>query len=159
MKSYQSGAQRATGGFLGWGNRKRIAISHSLFQIVGMTRPLALFIHERLLPAGQLVNRLQDLGYRVQSLSQASTLVDQAEREKPLLVMADLEPRQEEVCAAIATLKANRATAHIPVIAFAAVSHPAAQEAGRAAGATLVVNDTTILLHLDQFLDQALQVD
>jgi CheY-like chemotaxis protein len=138
---------------------KKFAISKTPSQTPRMTRPLALFVYERLMPGGQLVNRLQDLGYRVQSLDQAATLVEQAEREKPLLVMADLEPRQQEVCAAIAALKANRATTHIPVIAFAAVSHPAVQEAGRAAGATLVVNDTAILLHLEQFLDQALQVD
>ena len=29
-----------------------------------MTRPLALFVYEKLLPGGPLVNRLQDLGYR-----------------------------------------------------------------------------------------------
>jgi CheY-like chemotaxis protein len=124
-----------------------------------MTRPLALFVYEKLLPGGPLVNRLQDLGYRVQSLSSPATLLDQAEVEKPLLVLADLEPRHEEVCAAIARLKANVSTAHLPVIAFAAVSQAAAYEAARAAGATLVVSDTAIVAHLTQFLDQALQVD
>src|SRR6266516_924225 len=122
--------------------------------LIRMIRPLALFVYERLLPGGQLVNRLQDLGYRVQSLANPATLVEQAEREKPLLVMADLEPSEEEVCAAIVALKANGATAHIPVIAFAAPSRAAVQEAARAAGATLVVSDTAILVHLQQFLDQ-----
>src|SRR4051794_10022919 len=99
-----------------------------------MIRPLALFVYERLLPGGQLMNRLQDLGYRVQSLGNPATLVEQAEREKPLLVMADLEPRGEEICAAIAALKKHGATAHLPVIAFAAASHTAQQEAARTAG-------------------------
>src|SRR5437868_5516884 len=98
-----------------------------------MTRPLALFVYERLLPGGQLVNRLQDLGYRVQSLADPATLVEQAEREKPLLVMADLEPREVEVCAAIASLKQNNATCHIPVIAFAGASRTALHEAARTA--------------------------
>ena len=124
-----------------------------------MTRPLALFVYERLLPGGQLVNRLQDLGYRVQSISEPATLVEQAEREKPLVIIADLEPRQDEACAAIARLKTNPATSHIPVIAFAAASHSAVHEAGRTAGATLVVNDSAILVHLNQFLEQALQLD
>ena len=124
-----------------------------------MTRPLALFVYERLLPAGQLVNRLQDLGYRVQSLGDPGTLVEQAELEKPLLVLTDLEPRQDAVCGAVAALKKNAATAHLPVIAFAAAANTAAQEAARAAGATLVVNDTAILAHLNHFLDQALQVE
>src|SRR5438128_9208808 len=101
-----------------------------------MTRPLALFVYERLLPGGALVNRLQDLGYRVQSLADPATLVEQAEREKPLLILADLEPRPEDVCAAIVSLKSNSATAHIPVIALAGSSQGALQEAGRAAGAT-----------------------
>jgi len=136
-----------------------LAILADLSQNCGMTQPLALFLNERLLPAGQLVNRLQDLGYRVQSVSDPAGLIEEAEKEKPLLVMVDLEPRQEEICAAIAHLKQNATTAHLPVIAFASSSQPAIEEAARAAGATLVVTDTAILLHLEQFLDQALQVE
>src|SRR6185503_10092777 len=108
---------------------------------------------------GQLVNRLQDLGYRVQSLSDPTNLVEHAEREKPLLVIADLEPRQEQVCEAIAKLKGHGSTGHIPVIAFSSAHQTAIQTAARSAGATLVVNDSAILAHLDQFLEQALQVD
>src|SRR5882672_9380576 len=66
-----------------------------------MKRPLTLCLYEKLLPGGQLVNRLQDLGYRVQSLSDPKSLVEHAEREKPLVVIADLEPRQNQVCEAI----------------------------------------------------------
>lgn len=124
-----------------------------------MVQPLALFLYEKLLPSGQLVNRFQDKGYRVQSIGDPSTLVEHAEREKPMIVVADLEARQNNVCQAIGDLRKNSATAHIPVIAFAAAAKNALQEEGRAAGATLVVTDTAILAHLDQFLDQALQVD
>lgn len=124
-----------------------------------MNQPLILCLYERLLPGGQLVNRLQDLGYRVQSVADPAVLVEEAEREKPLLVMADLEPRQNQLCEAIATLKKNSGTSHIPIIAFASARNTAIQEAARAAGATLVVNDAAILVHLDQFLEQALQVD
>jgi CheY-like chemotaxis protein len=124
-----------------------------------MTRPLALFVYERVMPGGQLVNRLQDLGYRVQSLANPATLVEQAEREKPLLIMVDLEPHPEEICAAISNLRQNPATAHIPVIAFAAASRASAHDLARAAGATLVVTDSAIIIHLNQFLEQALQVD
>jgi CheY-like chemotaxis protein len=125
-----------------------------------MTQPLALFLYEKALPSGQLVNRLQDLGYRVQSISDPATLLEWSQREKPLLVLADLEPKQEKVCAAISQLKANNETAHIPIIAFASSrATPAVQSAAREAGATLVVTDTAILTHLNQFLDQAIQVD
>jgi CheY-like chemotaxis protein len=124
-----------------------------------MTQPLALFLYEKLLPGGQLVNRLQDLGYRVQSISKPASLVEFAERDKPLLILADLEPHQAEVCAAIARLKENSNTSHIPVIAVSSGNNTAGQTAARDAGATLAVSDTAILAHLSQFLDQALQVD
>src|SRR5437773_2121541 len=124
-----------------------------------MTQPLTLLLYQKLIPGGQLVNRLQDLGYRVQPVADPATLVEDAERDKPLLIIADLEPRTQPACAAISRLRENPATSHIPVIAFAASANAAAQEAARTAGAKLVVHDNTILLHLDQFLEQALQVD
>ena len=46
-----------------------------------MTQPLTLFLCEKSLQGGQLINRLQDLGYRVQSLSDPKTLTEVAERE------------------------------------------------------------------------------
>ena len=124
-----------------------------------MTQPLALFLYEKLLPGGQLLNRLQDLGYRVQSISSPDLLVEYAERETPLLVLVDVEPHQTEVCQAISRLKQNHTTSHIPVIAVSSGNNAAAQSAAREAGATLTVSDTAILAHLAQFLDQALQVE
>jgi CheY-like chemotaxis protein len=124
-----------------------------------MKQPLALLLYEKLLPGGQLVNRLQDLGYRVQPVPAPADLVPTAEREKPLVAFVDLEPRFEKTCEAIAALRRNSATSHLPVIAFTAPQREEAQESARRAGATLVVNDAALLLHLSQFLDQALQVD
>ena len=124
-----------------------------------MKQPLALLLYEKLLPGGQLVNRLQDLGYRVQPVPAPGDRVPTAEREKPLLAFVDLEPRYEKTCEAITALRQNSATSHIPVIAFAAQQSTDAQESARRAGATLVVNDAALLVHLGQFLDQALQVD
>ena len=124
-----------------------------------MAQPLALLLYERLLPGSQLVNRLQDLGYRVQPLSSPSNLPETAERDKPLLVLADVEAHQTEVCDAISKLKQNSVTSHVPVIAFAGDKNDAALTAARAAGATLTVTDMAILNYLGQFLDQALQVD
>ncbi len=125
-----------------------------------MTQPLALFLYEKVLPGGQLINRLQDLGYRVHSLSDPAELVPVAVREKPLLVLAELEPRQQKVCDVISQLKQNPATAHVPVIAFtSSPPNAAVHTAARNAGANLVVSDTGILAHLNLFLDQALQID
>jgi len=56
-----------------------------------MIQPLALVLYEKLMPGSQLVNRLQDLHYRVQPLADAGQLVACAEAEGPMLVLADLE--------------------------------------------------------------------
>ena len=124
-----------------------------------MTQPLALVLYEKLLPGSQLVNRLQDLNYRVQTVTEAERLVDCAEQAKPMLVLADLESSRKDVCPALARLKQTPATQHLPVIAFSVENSVELQAAARAAGATLVVSDTAILNHLPQFLDQALQIE
>jgi CheY-like chemotaxis protein len=138
-------------------NFLQFVISHSILK--RMTRPLALLLYEKLLPGSQLVNRLQDLKYRVQSVTDPAALVRCAEQEKPMLVLADLAANRGDVCGAIAELKRNPATQHIPVIAFAPENSAELEAAARQAGATLVVSDTAILTHLAPFLDQALQVE
>ena len=70
-----------------------------------MIEPLALVLYEKLLPGSQLVNRLQDLSYRVQTLADPALLVEQAEQAKPMLVLADLESTRNNVCGALARLK------------------------------------------------------
>ena len=130
-----------------------------LFQADGMTEPLALVLYEKLLPGSQLVNRLQDMNYRVQAIADADRLVECAEQAKPMLVLADLESTRDNVCAALAHLRQNAATKHLPVIAFSGEGAAELQAAARAAGATLVVTEVAILNHLPQFLDQALQVE
>ena len=82
-----------------------------------------------------------------------------AEQAKPMLVLADLESTRNNVCAALARLKQNAATKHLPVIAFSGENAAELQAAAQAAGATLVVSEAAILNHLPQFLDQALQVE
>lgn len=124
-----------------------------------MKQPLALLLYEKLLPAGQLVNRLQDLGYRVQPVPAPDDLQPTAGREMPMLAFVDLEPRFEAMSGAIAALRQSTSTAHVPVIAFASQQNDAAHQTARNAGATLVVNDSALLAHLNQFLDQALHVD
>jgi CheY-like chemotaxis protein len=124
-----------------------------------MTEPLALVLYEKLLPGSQLVNRLQDLSYRVQVLADPALLVEQAEQAKPMLVLADLESARESVCGALARLKQNPATQHLPIIAFCGENAGGLSDAARAAGVTLVVSDAAILTHLPQFLEQALHLE
>jgi CheY-like chemotaxis protein len=124
-----------------------------------MTRPLALVLYERLLPGTQLVNRLQDLGYRVLTATGIEPMMVCAIQEKPMLVLADMLANRMKIADAIARLRQDPVTNHIPVIAFADENDAELQSAARAAGATLVVNEAAILTHLEQFLDQALQLD
>lgn len=124
-----------------------------------MTEPLALVFYEKLLPGTQLVNRLQDLKYRVQTVSDADLLVERAQESGPMVVLADLVSAKDNVCNAIARLKQNSQTRHLPVIAFAPENEVALQKAAQSVGATLVASETVILPHLPQFLEQVLQVD
>jgi CheY-like chemotaxis protein len=135
------------------------AILRALFQAEPMTQPLALVLYERLLPGTRLVNRLQDLKYRVQALADSGLLVECAEQAKPMLVLADLESGRTDVCAAIARLRQNPATQHLPVIAFGSDSAAEFQVAARAAGVTLFVSESAVLAQLPQCLEQALKVE
>ena len=119
-----------------------------------MTQPLALLLYEKLLPGTQLVNRLQDLGWRVHTLHDAAAITRAAEEQKPVIVFADLTATRGPVGDGIRHLRQNRNTAHIPVIAFA--TDEALHQSAVDAGATLVVSDTAVLQHLNQFIDQAL---
>lgn len=125
-----------------------------------MTQPLALVVYEKLLPGTQLVNRLQDLNYRVRAVTDCNTLAACARQEKPMLVLADLEStRGADVCSAIAQLRQDPSTQHIPVIAIAKETESSLVRAAQAAGATMIAGEAAILTHLSEFLDQALQVD
>ena len=119
-----------------------------------MTQPLALILYEKLLPGSQLVNRLQDLGWRVQTINDSTALTRAAEEHKPLVVIADLVSSRASVCDSLVQLRANKNTAHVPVVAFAA--DEALHAPAATAGANLVVSDTAILQHLNQFIDQVL---
>jgi CheY-like chemotaxis protein len=123
-----------------------------------MTTPLALVFYENLFPGGQLVNRLQDLGYRVQTIDDLKMLVVQAVREKPLIIVSDLAAAQSDVCAVIRELKRNPETRHIPIIAFSAMKDEQLP-AATAAGAAIVAGGGAILDHLPELLEQALRVE
>jgi CheY-like chemotaxis protein len=123
-----------------------------------MTQPLALVFYEKLLPGSQLVNRLQDLNYRVQTINDLAALLQSAQTEGPMLVVVDLTSQRGDVCNVIATLKADATTQHIPIIAFAGEQATALLAAAQQAGATLVVSEATVVNYLPQLLNQALQV-
>ncbi|MBI3875241.1 MAG: hypothetical protein HY300_04640 [Verrucomicrobia bacterium] len=124
-----------------------------------MTQPLALLVYEELLPGSQLVNRLVDLGYRVQTLADAGQLVATAERDKPLVVLLDLASKTADVCAVLSELKANAATSHLPVLAFTTSKDEKLQTAAHKAGAKLVASAEAVSGQLPLLLQQVIEVE
>jgi len=121
-------------------------------------QPLAIVFYERLMPGSQLVNRLQDLNYRVLALDNAARLAATVQREMPLLLIADMAA-QGEIMAAIKKIKVAEVTSHVPIIAFAPDNSADLLAAAQAAGANLVVTESALAGHLPQMLQQALQVE
>jgi CheY-like chemotaxis protein len=123
-----------------------------------MSQPLAIFFYERLMPGSQLVNRLQDLNYRVLALDNAARLAATVQREMPLLMVADLAAKGD-VIAAIKKIKSDDTTSHVPIIAFAPDNAPGLLAAGQESGANLAVTESALTSHLSQILEQALHGD
>ncbi len=129
------------------------------FKLRCMTQPLALVLYEKLLPGSQLANRLVDLGYRVQTVTDASLLAMQAEAEKPLVAVIDLYSTKSDICECIRQLRQNESTQHIPVLAFTEKNDKKVVGQANAAGATLVAIDAAILSQLPRLLEQVLEVE
>jgi DNA-binding NtrC family response regulator len=124
-----------------------------------MTKPLALVYYERLLPGSQLVNRLQDLGYRVQTIAEAALLIQTARKEGPLVVLVDLVTQKANICAIIKDMKQDGDTGHIPIIGFAGQSNKKLHTEAVKCGASLVAFDDAVLPQLPHLLEQALVVE
>ena len=124
-----------------------------------MTKPLALIFYERLMPGSQLVNRLQDLGYRVSTCTELGSLPAQVEKDLPMILVMDLNSERGDVNNVIKEIRASEKTAHIPIVGFTNMTNKKAQNAAVEAGAKLVAVDEAILPQLPQLLEQALEVD
>jgi PleD family two-component response regulator len=124
-----------------------------------MTKPLALVYYERLMPGTQLVNRLQDLGYRVLTLTEPSLLIETARKEKPLVALVDLVTNRANICSIIKEMKGDEEITHIPVVGFATQTDQKLHNDAARAGATLVAYDDALLPQLPHLLEHALRVD
>lgn len=120
-------------------------------------QPLALVFFQRPLPGNQLVNRLQDLGYRVQTANVAEKFQALAQTAGAMLALVDVEGAREELFTTMGHLRQGEATQHLPILAFAVA--PTALENARKAGCTVVVETSALLTHLEAFLEQALRID
>jgi CheY-like chemotaxis protein len=123
-----------------------------------MTQPIAVVFYERIMPGSQIVNRLQDMNYRVLPVNNAAQLAAIVKRETPLLLLADLAA-EADVLTAIEKVKSDTVTAHVPIIVFAPDNEPERLEQARKAGADFTVAESSLAVHLAQLVDQALHVD
>ena len=123
-----------------------------------MNLPLALVCYEDLLPGTQLVNRLEALRYRVQT-GTAADLAGLAARGGPMLIFCDLASKSADVCDVIRQLRQGPTTAHVPIIAFADDAEGELAQHAKTAGATVIASDAAVVPHLEQFIQQALQVE
>jgi len=123
-----------------------------------MTKPLAIIHYERLMPGSQLVNRLQDLGYRVHTVTEAGQLLETARRETPMIVILDLMTKGD-ICAVIREIKADKEMGHLPVIGFATAKEQKLHAEATRCGATLVAFDDAVLPQLPHLLEHALRID
>ena len=123
-----------------------------------MPSPLAIVFHERLMPGSQLANRLQDLNYRVLAVNNVARLAATTQRETPLLLFIDVA-NPGDINGSIAKIKAEPATAHVPIIAFAPESNSALIDQAKNSGANFAVTDTAVISHLDQLIEQALVLE
>ena len=111
------------------------------------------------MPGSQLVNRLQDLGYRVLAITEAALLIETAKRERPMLAFVDLVTHRANICSIIKDMKGDEETGHIPVVGFAAQKDERLHNEAAKSGATLVASDDALLPQLPHLLEHALQVD
>jgi len=123
-----------------------------------MLQPLAIVFYERLMPGSQLVNRLQDLSYRVLAVNNPALLAATVKRETPLLMFVDLEARGD-ICGAIKKIRSDAATSHLPIIAFAPDNKTDSLAAAQKSGANLTVAESALSGHLETLLEQALHLD
>jgi PleD family two-component response regulator len=124
-----------------------------------MTQPLAQIFYEQLLPGSQLVHRMQDLGYRVQTVLEVGLFAEVVTREKPMVVVVDLRVRNGNILEEVKAVKAQAETNHIPILGMAADQDPKLLAAAQAAGVALVAHVASIGGQLPQLLEHVLRVE
>lgn len=124
-----------------------------------LVKPLALLLHEKLMPGSQLVSKFEALDFRVATIMEPAELAPSALKQMPMLVVADLTSRRGDVLGAIGDMLRQEATSHVPVIAYTGREDEKLRDAALRAGVRILATDATILPHLPQFVEHALLVE
>jgi CheY-like chemotaxis protein len=142
-----------------WGCENLLQFGGARLKLLVMMRPLAFVCSENMVLGTQLVDRLQELGYRVEILSDANHLSDQTRAARPFVIVSDLVSRGTDLAPMIKGLRHDQATAHIPIIGMTTNPNQQFHADAIAAGASVVAMESGILAQLPQLLDMALAVD
>ncbi len=120
------------------------------------TRPLLLLIADDLLFPSRIREAVKPLGLdlRVVATEAAARAVFASALPLPRAVLVNLNARRLDPAALIRALKADPATASVPLLAFAGHVETAKHEAARAAGADMVAANSSVSLHLGKLLDR-----
>lgn len=121
-------------------------------------RPLLLLIADDLLFPSRIREAAKPLGLelRVAATEATARSVFASASPPPRAVLVNLNARRLDPIALIRALKADPATASVPLLAFAGHVETAKHEAARAAGADMVAANSSVSLHLGKLLDRLL---
>lgn len=116
--------------------------------MTGTATPRIVAVVRDLFFAVRIGNTLRPLGYRVDLAGTEATLAAALRGERPALIIVDLGFTAIDPPRRIAELKADAATANVPVVAFGShLDHPA-RDAAKAAGANRVVANSKLAADL-----------
>jgi CheY-like chemotaxis protein len=124
-----------------------------------MMKPLAFVCCENMVLGTQLVDRLQQLGYRVEVLADPGQLSSQTRAAKPFVIVSDLVYRGMDLVPVFKSLRHGKETEHIPIIGMTTSPNQQLHADAVAAGASVVAMESGILAQLPQLLEMALAVD
>ncbi|HVK06531.1 MAG TPA: hypothetical protein VM490_23880 [Armatimonadaceae bacterium] len=99
---------------------------------------------------------LRPLGHSLRTVGDGASLAAALRDAKPSAVLVNLTARRYDPAAIIASLKADPGTKDIPVLAFAGHVEADKHAAARAAGADMVVANSSVSLHLAALLPRLL---
>lgn len=116
--------------------------------MTGMATPRIVAVVRDLFFAVRIRNTLRPLGYRVDVADTEAALAAVVREERPALIVVDLGFTAIDPPRRIAALKADAATAGVPILAFGSHLDHQARDAAKAAGADRVVANSKLAADL-----------
>jgi CheY-like chemotaxis protein len=118
--------------------------------------PTLLLVADDLMFPSRIREGSRPLGYALRVVATEDAALDAARTGAPAAVLVNLTARRYDPVAVVRALKADPATAAVPLLAFAGHVEKDKHEAARAAGADLVAANSSVSLHLGALLTRLL---